>query len=304
MHKKYIGLFFIVAILVGLLYFNYAMPKERIIATLSQVQSTNDSKINGDLRSQSSYMSHDQAVRVRLEAMIRERREFLTWQNNIRIEQELVSKQYSRLAQVISSKSPNNKTELKAKKPIFKSQPIDEKIMKRIRGVSWQEGSPVALKDLRYLTISHWSFEDQVLQGELIVHKDVAAEVLEIFKELYENKYYIEKMKLIDNYDASDDASMADNNTSSFCYRQITGGGQLSRHSYGLAIDINPLYNPYVHGNQILPPQGEVYVDRSQYRKGMIMKDDACYKAFVKRGWEWGGDWATPLDYQHFEKKY
>lgn len=304
MHKKYLGLFFIVAILVGLLFFNYAMPKERVIATLSQGQSTNDSKISQELRSQSSYMAHDQAVRLRLEEMIIERREFLTWQKNIRGEQEQVWKQYEGLSQVVASQPPEKHLSNETEKPIFNSQPIDERLKKRIMGVSWQEGSPVALNELRYLTISHWSFEDQVLQGELIVHKDVAEEVLEIFKELYENKYYIEKMKLIDDYNASDDASMADNNTSSFCYRQITGGSQLSRHSYGLAIDINPLYNPYVHGNQILPPQGEAYVDRSQYIKGMIMKDDLCYKAFVKRGWEWGGDWATPLDYQHFEKKY
>ena len=125
--------------------------------------------------------------------------------------------------------------------------------------------------------------------------------MVDIFKELYEEKYPIEKIRLIDEYDAIDEKSMEDNNTSAFCYRVIEGTNKLSNHAKGCAIDINPLQNPQVINGIAYPKKAEQYVDRTLSMKGMIKKGDSIYKAFIKRGWSWGGDWKNP-DYQHFEK--
>ena len=156
---------------------------------------------------------------------------------------------------------------------------------------------------LSYLKVAYWGFDDQPHMGELIVNKKVAAEVTEIFQELYEAKFPIEKIRLIDEYGAEDSKSMEDNNTSSFCFREVEGKpGTLSKHSYGLAIDINPVQNPYIYKDEISPEAGKEYADRSKAQKGMILKGDACYQAFIDRGWTWGGNWNYEKDYQHFQK--
>ncbi|MDF2839366.1 MAG: D-alanyl-D-alanine carboxypeptidase [Clostridia bacterium] len=186
----------------------------------------------------------------------------------------------------------------------FAYYPIDEKIESRIMGVSWKQGSPVALKDLRYVNVFYWGFDEQPHIGELIVNKAVAKDIVEIFEELYEAKFPIAKISLIDEYNAEDSKSMEDNNTSAFCYREVDGKpGQLSKHSYGVAIDINPIQNPYVYKDKVSPSEGKSYLDRSEMSKGMIVKDDLCYKAFTSRGWTWGGDWKYEKDYQHFQKQ-
>jgi hypothetical protein len=186
----------------------------------------------------------------------------------------------------------------------FKYYPIDEKIESRIKGVSWKQGSPVAFEDLCYVEVAYWGFDEKPHTGELIVNKSVAKDIIEIFEELYNARFQIDKIKLIDEYNAEDSESMADNNTSAFCYREVEGKpGQLSKHSYGIAIDINPIQNPYVYKNKVSPVEGSKYVDRSEISKGMILKDDACYEAFTSRGWTWGGDWKYEKDYQHFEKR-
>ena len=164
------------------------------------------------------------------------------------------------------------------------------------------------------LTIIHWGFDDTFHIGKMIVHKKLAQEVVEIFTDLLRAKYPIEKIRLIDEYDADDDKSMEDNNSSALCCRVITGhekreNPRWSKHSYGTAIDINTVQNPYVklYKGLVLPPNGKDYVDREKLQKGMIIKDDVCYKAFVSRGWQWGGDWnpdppSGRVDYQHFDK--
>jgi hypothetical protein len=138
----------------------------------------------------------------------------------------------------------------------------------------------------------------------MIVHKDLADEVLDIFKDIYYAKFPIEKMKLIDDYNADDHTSMVNNNSSAFCYRTIYGTNKVSNHGMGLAIDINPFYNPHVLLNKgtVNPKEASKYANRDLNDKGMIKKDDAVYKAFISRGWTWGGNWKNP-DYQHFEKK-
>jgi hypothetical protein len=145
-------------------------------------------------------------------------------------------------------------------------------------------------------------FNGETQTGEMIVSAGVAADVIDIFEMLYLNRYPIEKIRLIDHYEADDGLSMADNNTSAFNFRFMTNSTKISKHGYGLAIDINPVQNPYISGNAVLPPSGAEYADRTDVRPGMIVKGDECYSIFISRGWEWGGDWNNPKDYQHFEK--
>lgn len=159
------------------------------------------------------------------------------------------------------------------------------------------------LDELRYLSVPFFGYDGKTHNGELIVHKAVSEEVVEIFSDLHHACFAIEKMRLIEHYQADDNASMADNNSSAFCFRRnVTHPHLLSKHSYGLAIDINPLYNPYVKKDRVLPSEGKPYLDRSNLLKGMVGETTSCYKAFIKRGWTWGGSWPDRQDYQHFEK--
>jgi hypothetical protein len=170
---------------------------------------------------------------------------------------------------------------------------------------SWREGCPVPLTDLSYLEVSYWGFDGKVHLGELVVHQRVAVQLLEIFRELFAARFPIERMRLVDHYQGSDDKSMADNNTSAFNCRPVAGRTDVySNHSFGLAIDINPLTNPYVtKKGKVSPPEGAKFKDRSIKAPGLIVADDACHKAFVSRGWTWGGAWKSSKDYQHFEVK-
>ena len=127
--------------------------------------------------------------------------------------------------------------------------------------------------------------------------------VFSLFKELYDVKYPIYQMKLVDEYDASDFKSIEANNTSAFNYRYIENTTTLSKHAYGMAIDINPIENPYVFNGNVEHKSSEEYINRSKFKIGMITSDDDCVKIFKKYGWTWGGDWINPKDYQHFEKE-
>ena len=166
---------------------------------------------------------------------------------------------------------------------------------------SWRPGCPVDPGDLRLLTISHWGFDGLVKAGELVVHRSEANKVLGVFERLFELRFPIERMELIDKYQADDDLSVAANNTSAFNCRPVTGRpGTWSQHSYGWAIDINPVQNPFITAGKVSPPAAEPYRDRSLSRPGMIGPDDAVVRAFLSIGWEWGGYWNNPKDYQHF----
>lgn len=187
----------------------------------------------------------------------------------------------------------------------FQSTKISDDIYQRIYRKSYKENSTISLDDLRYLKVLYYGFDDKTHIGELMVNTAISDNVLAIFKELYIAKYPIEKMVLVDEYNADDDASMSDNNSSSFNYRYVDGSTTMSKHSLGLAIDINPLYNPYVRSSKgdrnILPKEGAVYVDRTLDCPYMIQKDDICYQIFLKYGFTWGGDWTSSKDYQHFQ---
>lgn len=188
----------------------------------------------------------------------------------------------------------------------FYSQKINTAVKKRITGKSFPKDSKIALSDLRYIRVLYYGFDKKPHIGELIVNKKIAEDVLSIFHDLYKAKYPIGKMTLLDEYNGDDEASMKDNNTSAFNYRTIAGSSTLSKHAMGLAIDINPLYNPCVQkvkGKTVVSPaNGKKYSDRSLKNIYYIRKDDICYQAFIKRGFTWGGSWTSPKDYQHFQK--
>jgi hypothetical protein len=170
-------------------------------------------------------------------------------------------------------------------------------------GPSWHAGCPVAPADLRELRLPYRDFDGRARTGTLIVPNDVAAEVVEIFSHLFERGFPIARMEPVDNFGASDDRSMEANNTSAFNCRDVTGvPGKFSNHSWGRAIDINPLTNPYVKGDKVLPAGGEKFLDRTREYKGAILADTFIVKLFAAHGWTWGGSWTDRKDYQHFEK--
>ncbi|MCR5774356.1 MAG: M15 family metallopeptidase [Lachnospiraceae bacterium] len=175
-----------------------------------------------------------------------------------------------------------------------------------MKGVSYPDGCSVAREDLRYLRLSYHDFNGQTQLGEMVCSKKIADDLTEIFKELYNRGYQIEKMRLIDDYGGDDDLSCADNNTSCFNYRTVAGSTNLSKHALGLAVDINPFYNPYVTYpggvERISPPGSEPYADRNADFPHKIGPGDAAYELFMSHGFTWGGNWKTLKDYQHFQK--
>jgi hypothetical protein len=165
---------------------------------------------------------------------------------------------------------------------------------------SWREGCPLDVGALRSVDVSHLGYDGQVHTGRLIVAAEVAEDMVDIMSQLFAASFPIERMETVDVYGGDDDLSMAANNTSAFNCRPVTGGGSWSEHSYGTAIDVNPLVNPYVIGRTVLPPAGAAYADRSLEAPGMIHDGDVVVEAFASHGWIWGGTWSSPKDYQHF----
>jgi hypothetical protein len=170
---------------------------------------------------------------------------------------------------------------------------------------SHRDGCPVPLWELRYLRMSHIDFRGNVREGEMVVHADVAEDVMNVFRELYEQRFPIAKMVLVDEYDGDDDRSMAANNTSAYNCRSVAGTDRWSEHAYGKAIDLNPVQNPYVRDGTVAPPSGERYadIDRSagaSAARGVVVADDPVVNAFRRIGWVWGGTWTSSKDYQHF----
>ena len=189
----------------------------------------------------------------------------------------------------------------------FTIEPISNEIFSRIYKKSYKEDCTVPKEDLRYLRVLHVDGHGNTRIGELIVNKSIAKDIKTIFQKLYQKSYPIEKMVLVDAYDADDNASMADNNTSSFNYRVVEGTTHLSKHSLGLAIDINPRYNPYIHtlnGKVVCSPEnGGAYQDRSKDFPYKIDTSDYAYQLFISYGFSWGGSWNSSKDYQHFQKE-
>ncbi len=188
----------------------------------------------------------------------------------------------------------------------FVGSEISDELFERMKGKSYKDNCTVELADLRYIKVLHKDAEGRVLLGEMVCNRSIEADLLAIFRVLYDEGYPIERMVLIDNYGADDGASMRANNSSAFNFRFIAGTEKLSNHSLGLAVDINPLYNPYVKvkdGRTIVdPPQGVRYVDRTLENPFIIKDNDLLVTEFLSHGFTWGGHWNSLKDYQHFEK--
>ena len=189
----------------------------------------------------------------------------------------------------------------------FTIDTIGDAVFQRMAGKSYKANCTVKRSELRYLRLSHYDGSGKEVVGELVCNKSIANDLKEIFQVLYSNKYPIERMQLIDDFDADDERSMQANNTSCFNFRPIAGSKKLSAHSRGMAIDINPLYNPCVKRHKdgsllVQPKTARKYVDRSKKGRYAIHQNDLCYQLFVKHGFKWGGAWNTLKDYQHFER--
>lgn len=190
----------------------------------------------------------------------------------------------------------------------FASMPISDAVFGRIYGNSYKKDCRVLRSSLRYLHLLHYTEDGRIKLGEMICHKDIADDLTDIFRKLFEAKYPIENMQLIDNYGADDIWSMEHNNTTCFNYRTVAGSKKLSNHSLGKAVDINPLYNPYVKRRQdgtykVSPEKGRKYADRTKTFKYKIDRNDLAYRLFKQHGFRWGGDYRSLKDYQHFEKE-
>ncbi len=187
----------------------------------------------------------------------------------------------------------------------FYAEEISDEIFARMEGKSYPADCRVAREDLMYLHLLYKDINGDTHVGEMVCNRAIADRLVEIFRSLYEADYPIEHMSLIDDYDGDDDASMSANNTSCFNYRVVKGTDKISKHGYGLAVDINPRYNPYIHtlsGKTVVEPEnGLPYADRTGEFDYKIDEDDLAYKLFTEHGFTWGGSWKSVKDYQHFQ---
>ena len=187
--------------------------------------------------------------------------------------------------------------------PAFLCDTIPPMVEARMRGNSYPEDAVVSLDELRYLQVAYYGFDGMQRMGEMVCNAAIAQDLLEIFRALYEAEYPICSIRLVDDFGGSDDESMRADNTSCFNYRTRPGQQVLSRHAMGMAVDINPLENPYVDRRGVVhPEEGAAFADRTRDFAHMIDRDDLCYKLFREHGFHWGGAWTHSKDYQHFEK--
>ena len=185
----------------------------------------------------------------------------------------------------------------------FAAEPIPDRIWQRMQGKSYKKNPYIGREDLRHVKVLHWDYDQRIHIGEMVCNKTIAHDLLCIFKTLFMEAYPINSIRLVDDFDASDEASMQANNSSCFNYRTIAGSHKLSRHAFGMAVDINPLQNPCVRGTRIRPSTATDYVDRSKDFPHKIDDNDLCKKTFESHGFRWGGRWRSMKDYQHFEKR-
>ncbi|MBQ2532545.1 MAG: M15 family metallopeptidase [Lachnospiraceae bacterium] len=190
-----------------------------------------------------------------------------------------------------------------------------DEVYQRIYGKSFPTDGSMNLSELRYLKMLYVDYDGLSRCGEMIVNAEIADVTMDIFLQLYEAGYPIERMELIDNYwetdgNTTDRKSILANNSSAFCYRTIAGTNDMSNHAYGFAIDINPHDNPYVWCNPDGTPKLETLdaheqdmMEQREEKEHAITHEDLAYRLFTEAGFDWGGDWSNPLDYQHFEWK-
>jgi D-alanyl-D-alanine carboxypeptidase len=167
---------------------------------------------------------------------------------------------------------------------------------------SWHRGCPVAPAQLRRVRLSYWGFDGRAHTGALVVNASAVGDVVRVFRRLYEGRFPTRRMRPIDAYRGVDERSLAADNTAAFNCRYAVAPGpkRWSVHAYGLAIDIDPVENPYVLNGRVHPRAGRAYLNRSRIRPGMAYRGGLLVNAFAAAGWQWGGRWTASPDYQHF----
>ena len=184
-------------------------------------------------------------------------------------------------------------------------RPIPDDVLARMRGKSWRPEDPrcPAADDLAYVEADHRTLDGGQARGELVVARRIAAVTVGLLRRLHAIGFPIARMRLIDDHDADDDRSMSADNASAFCFRTVAGTDLISQHAFGLAIDLNPVENPWVTPGaehvRFVPPEGAPYLDRAHLRPGMIVRPGPVTRVLDEQGWEWGGDWRHARDYHH-----
>jgi hypothetical protein len=167
---------------------------------------------------------------------------------------------------------------------------------------SWKPGCPVAATDLAWVRLTFWGFDAQRHTGELLVHRTVTDDVVQVFRALYRVRFPQEQVGIVRAYDPDAPSTGDGNGTGSFVCRPSTGATYFSQHAYGLALDLNSFQNPYAKGSVVLPELASAYLDRTRVRSGMVTPDGPVVRAFARIGWEWGGAWNHSRDYMHFSQ--
>ncbi|MCA9678039.1 MAG: M15 family metallopeptidase [Kofleriaceae bacterium] len=174
-------------------------------------------------------------------------------------------------------------------------------VVDRMRaGGSWRDDPRCpGFDQLAFVEVDHRTLDGGVARGELVVAREVAAATVRLFGRLFALGFPLRAMRLIDDHGADDARSMAADNSSAFCFRTVDGSDALSWHARGMAIDLNPVENPWVRGDRFVPAEGAPFLDRATIRPGMIVRPGPVTRLFDDEGWEWGGDWRHSSDYHH-----
>lgn len=165
---------------------------------------------------------------------------------------------------------------------------------------TWEEGCPVGLDELSYLTVSFIGFDGGSYIGEVIVNAQYAEAMVGVFRAMFDARFPLEEVRVVAKWELDVPPTGDGNITTAFVCRAVAGGTSWSQHAYGLAIDINSFHNPYVKGDLVLPELASFYMDRSLGLAGMIVEGDPVVRAFDGLGWGWGGRWNSLTDPQHF----
>lgn len=175
--------------------------------------------------------------------------------------------------------------------------PVPDAVLERS---TWNSDCPVTRDDLRYLTVSFYGFDGGVHTGELLVHADVAEDVVGAFREIHAARFPIEEMRVVSQADLDAPPTGDGNNTTAFVCRAVRGATSWSEHAYGKAVDVNPFHNPYERDGIVLPELATAYTDRDHVRPGMLFASGPVVAAFTGVGWGWGGSWTSHTDPMHF----
>lgn len=176
----------------------------------------------------------------------------------------------------------------------------------KIVSATFPDKFPLTTDDLRMVYVEFLGFDNKAHQGTLIVNQSVANDVLKVFQKLNKEKFPIRRMDAIfglQNIKGNNLSIYEQDNTVAFHARkEVSNRDKWSQHAYGLAVDLNPVENPYVSRKSITPPAGKNFLNRNEVRMGMVALNNVAYNAFAEIGWKWGGNWRTIKDYMHFSK--